>query len=102
MIASNGTEEFHCAWSQLAGGAAPVFDRLVQDSVKLLLSYSQPLAGLSRTFTDRDWCKKLLNQDEGADIVMFSQWFELLSVCEQADRPDRLFAVLTCSPLLSP
>ena len=37
-IASNITEAFHRAWPALANGAAPMFDTLVQDGVKVLHS----------------------------------------------------------------
>src|SRR5581483_9035013 len=58
-IASNVMEAMHRAWPALAGGVAPMFDTLVQNGVKALISNDLPLPALYRFLTDKDYRDRL-------------------------------------------
>ena len=82
-IASNTLQALHRAWPALADGAAPRFDRLVQNAVKVLISNHVPLPALAKFLMEKPFRDELLAHEEDKDIVsMWQQWFDRL--------PDRL------------
>ncbi len=103
-IASNITEAFHRAWPALANGAAPMFDTLVQDGVKVLHSNALPLTALYRLITDKPYRDQLLAREADPDVVaFFRQQFDRLSLRDQADQAGaalRRAHLLTFSPVL--
>lgn len=103
-VASGVKEAFHRAWPQLAGGAAPMFDTLVQDGAKVLISSGLPLTALFRLLTESDFRAALLAREPDRDIVAFFQGvFDRLTPREQADQAGaalRRAHLLTFSPVL--
>jgi hypothetical protein len=103
-LASNIKEAMHRAWPALAGGAAPMFDTLVQDGVKVLISNHLPLTTLYRLITDKDFRDTLLANEEDSDIIaFFHDQFDRLSPRDQADQAGaalRRAHLLTFSPVL--
>jgi hypothetical protein len=103
-IASNTKEAFHRAWPALAGGAAPMFDTLVQDAVHTLVVNGLPLASLYRYLTDREWREELLKKETDPDILAFwHDQFDRLGTREQTDQAGaalRRAHLLTFNPVL--
>ncbi len=103
-IASNFKEACHRAWPQLAGGAAPMFDTLIQDGVKVLISNHLPLPALYQMLTDKGFRDGLLQREEDTDVVaFFRQQFDRLAPRDQADQAGaalRRAHLLTFSPVL--
>jgi hypothetical protein len=97
--ARNVKEAFHRAWPQLAGGAAPMFDTLVQDGMKVLISNGLPMTAFYRLLTDRPWRDELLDHEPDPDIVaFFRDQFDRLS---EHDRTDQAGAALRRAHLLT-
>ena len=69
-IASHVKEAFHRAYPELARGA-PMFDTLVQDGTKVLISNGLPLTALFRLLTDKPFRDGLLASEDDADVVAF-------------------------------
>src|SRR6266545_1436340 len=61
-IAANIKEAFHRAYPELAHGA-PMFDTLVQDGTKVLITNHLPLTALYRLLTDQPWRNQLLARE---------------------------------------
>lgn len=103
-VASNITEAFHRAWPALANGAAPMFDTLVQDGVKVLHSNALPLTTLYRLITDKNYRDQLLVREDDPDVIaFFHDQFDRLSLRDQADQAGaalRRAHLLTFSPIL--
>jgi hypothetical protein len=103
-IASNIKEAFHRAWPALSGGAAPMFDTLVQDSIKVLVSNKLPLTNLYRFLTDKPFRDHLLANEPDPDIVsFFHDQFDRLAPRDQADQAGsalRRAHLLTFAPVL--
>ena len=103
-IAANIKEAMHRAWPALASGAAPMFDTLVQDGIKVLVSNALPLTALYRLLTDKAFRDGLLAHEADPDIVaFFRDQFDRLSVRDQADQAGaalRRAHLLTFSPVL--
>ena len=103
-IAANVKDAFHRAWPQLAGGAAPMFDTLVQDGVKVLVSNTLPLTALYRLLTDKPFRDSLLAAEDDPDVVaFFHDQFDRLSLRDQADQAGaalRRAHLLTFAPVL--
>jgi hypothetical protein len=103
-LASNIKEAFHRAWPALSGGAAPMFDTLVQDGVKVLISNQLPLTALYRLLTDKAYRdRRLANEDDSDVVAFFHDQFDRLSIRDQADQAGaalRRAHLLTFSPVL--
>lgn len=103
-IASNVKEALHRAWPSLSGGAAPMFDTLVQDGVKVLISNGLPLTALFRLLTDQDFRDGLLAREDDPEIIaFFRQQFDRLSERDRADQAGaalRRAHLLTFAPIL--
>jgi hypothetical protein len=103
-VAANIKEAFHRAWPSLAGGTAPMFDTLVQDGVKVLISNDLPITALYKLLTDKPFRDACLAVEEDEDIVtFFHDQFDRLSVRDQADQAGaalRRAHLLTFSPVL--
>lgn len=103
-LAANIKEAFHRAWPALAEGAAPMFDTLLQDGVKVLISNNVPLTRLYRLLSDRDYRHSLLRQERDPDVVgFFTQQFERLAPRDQINQAGaalRRAHLLTFSPVL--
>lgn len=103
-LASNIKEAFHRAWPALSGGSAPMFDTLVQDGVKVLISNGLPLTGLYRLLSDQAFRDRLLEKEPDPDIVaFFHDQFDRLAVKDQVDQAGaalRRSHLLTFSPVL--
>src|SRR4051812_17951129 len=54
-VASNVMEAMHRAWPALASGSAPMFDTLVQNGVKVLVSNRLPLPALYRFLLEKEF-----------------------------------------------
>jgi DNA helicase HerA-like ATPase len=102
-IASNVKEAFHRAYSELATGA-PMFDTLVQNSAKVLLTADLPITALFRFLTDRAFRDGLLAAEADVDIVaFFHDQYDRLSLRDQADQAGaalRRAQLLTFNPVL--
>ncbi len=103
--ASNIKEAFHRAWPALGAGAAPMFDTLLQDGVKVLLSNGIPITPhLYRLLTIKGYRDELLIQEQDQDVVhFFHDQFDRLSPHDQADQAGsalRRAHLLTFSPVL--
>ncbi len=103
-LAANVKEAFHRAWPALGDGAAPMFDTLVQDGVKVLLSNEQPLTQLYRLLSDRGYRQQLLERERDPEIVrFFRDQFERLPPRDQLTQAGsalRRAHLLTFSPVL--
>ena len=103
-VASNIKESMHRAWPALAGGSAPMFDTLVQDGCKVLITNQLPLTSLYRLLTDKAFRDQLLENEQDPDIVaFFHDQFDRLSLRDQADQAGsalRRAHLLTFSPIL--
>lgn len=103
-IGSNIKEAFHRAWPALAGGAAPLFDTLIQDGVAVLARQGYPLTALFRFLTEHDFRSALLAREPDPDIVAyFRDVFDRLPARAQADQAGaalRRAHLLTFAPVL--
>ncbi|MGD9890085.1 MAG: hypothetical protein AB7R89_03515 [Dehalococcoidia bacterium] len=103
-VATNVKEAFQRAWPQLAGGQAPMFEVLVQDGVKVLISNDLPVTALYRLLTDKHFRDGLLARESDPDIVAFFQdQYDRLSERDRADQAGaalRRAHLLTFSPVL--
>ncbi len=103
-LASNVKEAFHRAWPALSDGRAPMFDTLVQDSVKVLISNGLPLTRLYRLLSDSSFRHQLLQKEQDPDIVhFFRDQFERLPPRDQLTQAGsalRRAHLLTFSPVL--
>ena len=103
-VASNVIEAMHRAWPALAGGHAPMFDTLVQDGCKVLVSAGEPITALFRFLSDRAWRTQLLAHEPDRDIVaFFRDQYDRLSPRDQADQAGaalRRAHLLTFAPVL--
>ncbi len=98
-VAANVKEAFHRAWPALAGGAAPMFDTLVQDGVKVLITGGLPLTALYRLLTDTAFRDGLLAREDDPDVIaFFHDQFDRLS---ERDRTDAAGAALRRAHLLT-
>lgn len=84
--ASNIVEAMHRTWPALGDGAAPMFDTLVQNGVKALVTNNEPLPRLYHFLTDKGYRDRLLDEeaDEGVRGV-FRDWYDKLSPRDQLD-----------------
>ena len=103
-VASNVKEAMHRAWPSLAGGSAPMFDTLIQDGSKVLISNDLPLTSMYKLLTDKQYRDTLLANERDPDIVaFFHDQFDRLSQRDQADAAGaalRRAHLLTFSPIL--
>lgn len=103
-VGSNIKDAFHRAWPQLAGGAAPMFDTLLQDGAAVLAARGYPLTALFRFLTEPAFRNQLLAAESDPDIVaFFHDVFDRLSSREQADQAGaalRRAHLLTFAPVL--
>lgn len=103
-IASNVREALHRAYPQLAGGAAPMFDTIVQDGVKSLAEQGYPLTALFRFITEAPFRERLLRRESDPDIIAFwHDQFDRLKPQEQAIQAGaalRRAHLLTFNPVL--
>ena len=103
-LAANVKEAFHRAWPSLSHGMAPMFDTLVQDGVKLLISNRQPLTRLYRLLSDAGYRHQLLQHERDQDIVhFFREQFDRLPPRDQLTQAGstlRRAHLLTFSPVL--
>ena len=103
-LAANIKEAFHRAWPSLADGTAPMFDTLLQDGVKVLISNDEPLTRLHRLLSDRDYRHALLRQEGDPDVAgFFTHQFERLAPRDQISQAGaalRRAHLLTFSPML--
>jgi hypothetical protein len=103
-IASNIKEAMHRAWPALAGGMAPMFDTLVQDGVKVLISNDLPITGLYSLLTNKGYRERLLQREDDGDVVsFFHDQFDRLSERDRADQAGaalRRAHLLTFAPVL--
>jgi hypothetical protein len=102
--ARNVKEAFHRAWPSLAGGAAPMFDTLVQDGMKVLISNGLPMTAFYRLLTDQPYRDALLSHEPDPDIVaFFHDQFDRLSAHDRVDQAGaalRRAHLLTFAPVL--
>lgn len=98
-LASNVREAFHRAWPALGFGAAPMFDTLIQDSVKTLSEQGYPLTSLYRFITDKGFRDRLLEHEPDIDIVSF--WHEQFDRLAERDRIDQAGSALRRAHLLT-
>jgi hypothetical protein len=85
--ASNVLEAMHRAWPSLAGGSAPMFDTLVLNGVKVLISNGLPLPALYRFLIEKDFRDQLLAHESDQDIVsVFRDWYDRLPLRDQLDQ----------------
>lgn len=103
-IAGNFREALHRAWPALSGGAAPMFDTLVQDGVKVLISNELPVTCLYRLLTDKAYREQLLEQEDDIEVVtFFRNQFDRMSQRDQVDAAGaalRRAHLLTFNPAL--
>ena len=103
-LAANIKEAFHRAWPALGEGAAPMFDTLLQDGVKVLISNGEPLTRLHRLLSDRDYRQLLLRRERDPDVAgFFNRQFERLPPRDQINQAGsalRRAHLLTFSPVL--
>ncbi len=103
-IAGLFKEAMHRAWPALSGGAAPMFDTLIQDGVKVLISAGLPITSLYRLLTDKAYRDQLLQHERDWDVVsFFHDQYDRLSTREQVDQAGaalRRAHLLTFSPVL--
>ena len=103
-LAANIKEAFHRAWPSLAEGQAPMFDTLLQDGVKVLISNDEPLTRLYRLLSDRSYRQLLLQREEDPDVQrFFSDQFDRLPPRDQVHQAGsalRRAHLLTFSPAL--
>jgi hypothetical protein len=103
-VATNIVEAMHRAWPNLADGVAPMFDTLVQNGAKVLLSNRIPLPQLYRFLTDKDWRNQLLTDERDQDVVsVFRDWYDTLPPRDQLDMSGstlRRVNLLTFDPVL--
>jgi hypothetical protein len=102
-VASNVKRTFHRAFPELAQGA-PMFDTLVENSVKVFISNDVPLTALFRFLTDHHLREQLLAREDDADIVaFFHDGFDRLALRDQIDQAGaalRRAQLLTFNPVL--
>lgn len=99
VLASGIKEAFHRAWPSLSGGAAPMFDTLVQDASKVLISNGLPITALYRLLSDKRYRDELLKNENDMDIVdSFHNQFDRL---RQGDQSDQAGAALRRARLLT-
>ncbi len=85
-LGSHVKEAFHRCWPELSFGA-PMFDTLVQDGVKVLISNRLPLTALYRLLTDQAFRSRLLAREDDPDIVAFFHGqFDRLKPHDQVDQ----------------
>ncbi len=81
-----------------------MFDTLIQDGVKVLISNDLPLTRLYRLLTDRVFRQQLLRQEQDPDVVrFFRDQFERLPPRDQINQAGsalRRAHLLTFSPVL--
>lgn len=78
-VARNVLEAFQRAWPALADGAAPRFDKLVQNGVKVLISNRLPLPALYRFLTEQPFRETLLAAESDPDVVsLWRDWYDRL------------------------
>lgn len=97
-LASNVKEAFHRAYPELASGAA-MFDTLVQDGVKVLLSNGLPLTRLYRLLTDKPFRDELLRREDDPDVVAF--WRDQYDRLRPSEQTDAAGAALRRAHLVS-
>lgn len=86
-VAAGVLEAFHRAWPALAEGAAPTFDTLILNGVKVLISNHLPLPHLYRLLTDTTYRNHLLDHEPDETVVaVWRTWFDRLSPRDQADQ----------------
>jgi hypothetical protein len=102
-LAAHVKEAFHRCWPELATGA-PMFDTLLQDGVKVLVSNGLPLTRLYRLLTDKPFRDQLLTHEDDPDVVAFwRDQYDRLSPRDQADQAGaalRRAHLLTFHPVL--
>ena len=86
-LAAQVKEAFHRAWPALAEGAAPLFDTVLQNAVKVLISNGEPLTLLHRLLSDRDYRRNLLVRERDPEVAsFFSQGFDRLPLRDQLNQ----------------
>ncbi len=102
-LAAHVKEAFHRCWPELATGA-PMFDALVQDGVKVLVSNGRPLTDLYKFLTHHGFRQRLLAAETDADVVaFFRDGFDRLKPHDQVDQAGaalRRAHLLTIQPVL--
>lgn len=103
-VAGNFREALHRAWPALSGGAAPMFDTLIQDGVKTLISNQLPVTCLYRMLTDKSYRNKLLEKEGDVEVVtFFRNQFDQMSQRDQVNAAGaalRRAHLLTFNPAL--
>ena len=103
-LATNVKEAFHRAWPALSDGVAPMFDTLMQNGMKLLISNDLPLTRLYRLLSDQTFRIQLLEREQDPEIVhFFRNQFDVLPPRDQlaqAGSALRRAHLLTFSPIL--
>lgn len=86
-IATNVMEAMHRAWPALGQGSAPMFDTLILNGVKVLVSNRLPLPALYRFLIEKDFRDELLAAEPDTDIVgVFHNWYDRLPIRDQLDQ----------------
>lgn len=102
--ALNVLEAFHRAYPSLAQGQAPMFDTLVANGTKALLSSNLPLTALPDFLLKRGFRSQVLAREPDPDVVgVFADWYDKLSLHDQMDQAGstiRRVNLLTFSPVL--
>lgn len=88
-VAINVKEAFHRAWPSLANGAAPRFDKLVQNGVKALAAANERLPELGWFLMNPAFRARVLEHETDARVLRFWQaWFDRMSGREQREHAD--------------
>jgi hypothetical protein len=103
-IAANVLDAFHRAWPALGQGQAPMFDLLVQNGVKVLISNGLPLPALFRLLVEKEFRDALLTQEADPEVVaVFRSWYDRLPLRDQLDQGGaalRRLGLLIFDPIL--
>jgi hypothetical protein len=102
--ANHVLDAMHRAWPALAEGAAPRFDKLVQNGIKVLISNGLPLPALTHLLTNADFRRRCLAAEADPDVAaFFRDQYDRLGDRERLDYADATLSrisLLTFSPIL--
>lgn len=103
-IAANVLDAFHRVWPALGEGAAPAFDNIVKQGIRVLLDNNLPLTHLVRLITNEDYRNQLLDNVKDQDVVEY--WREFIDKMPEMNKQQeiasthRRLSILTSNPLL--
>lgn len=103
-IAANVLDAFHRVWPALGEGAAPAFDNIVKQGIRVLLANELPLTHLVRLITNEDYRNQLMNNVRDQDVVEY--WREFIDKMPEMNKQQeiasthRRLSILTSNPLL--